>query len=216
MSRHKDLTNQRFGRLTALVKEGRNHRNYALWRCRCDCGNEKHVAYAELKKGTTKSCGCLHVERMTNLNRSHGMSHSKEYVSWVKAKDRCFNEKHVAFAKYGGAGIVMCEEWRNSFEAFYAYVGRCPRGYTLDRIDNSKGYEPGNVRWASKKLQAQNSSWPKRITMGGITQNVSEWAAETGISKHTISRRINSLGWSAEQAVTTPPRKLRKRVITQL
>lgn len=216
MSRHKDLTNQRFGRLTALVKEGRNHRNYALWRCRCDCGTEKLVAYSELAKGRTRSCGCLHVERMSTLNRSHGMSYSNEYVSWVKAKDRCFNSKHPAFEKYGGSGIVMCEEWRNSFEAFYAHLGRCPRGYTLDRIDNSRGYEPGNVRWASKKQQAENSSWPKLVTINGVTKNISDWAAINNVSNATIYNRINKLGWSIEQAISTPARKLRKRVITRL
>ena len=211
MSRHIDLTNQRFGRLVAIVKEGRNHRNYALWRCKCDCGNEKLIAYAELKKGRVKSCGCWQRERMAALNKSHGMSSSKEFRSWMKAKDRCFNPKHPAYEKYGGRGIVMCDEWRNSFTAFYEYMGDCPRTYTLDRIDNSKGYEPGNCRWASKKEQAMNSCWPKLVTIDGVTKNLSEWATLNGLRKESVYNRINKLGWSVEDAVSKPARPLRKR-----
>lgn len=207
------MKNKRFGRLTAIKHAGRNERNSALWLCTCDCGNEKLVAYAELKTGRTKSCGCIRRERAAQMNAKHGMSYSKEFVSWTKAKDRCFNSKHPAFHKYGGSGITMCDKWKNSFEEFYSELGLCPRGHTIDRIDNNKGYEPGNCRWASKKTQSQNSVWPRVVTIAGVSKNISEWAAVYGISNSVIYNRLNKLMWPIEQAVTTPPRKLRKRVL---
>ena len=81
---------------------------------------------------------------------------SKEYVAWVGAKQRCTNPRVKQFKDYGGRGIKVCAEWLHDFAAFFAHVGPCPPGRSLDRIDNSKGYEPGNVQWSTRQEQAVN------------------------------------------------------------
>ena len=93
-----------------------------------------------------------------NRNRvTHGQRRSPEYTAWPNAKQRVTNRKLRWWARYGGRGIGMCSEWMASFTAFLAHVGPRPgRGYSLDRIDNDRGYEPGNVRWATAAQQAAN------------------------------------------------------------
>lgn len=208
MAYAQEMKNKRFGRLLVISRHGSDKRNNATWLCQCDCGNTSIVSTAGLNKGHTNSCGCIHRERMANLTKTHGQSHSKAWNSWMKAKDRCFNSKHIAFHKYGGAGISMCDRWKNSFESFYADMGDPPTStHSLDRIDNSKGYEPENCRWASKKQQSDNSSWPRLITFRGETKNLSEWSKSLGMDINSVRTRIKILGWSVERALTEPPRK---------
>lgn len=84
---------------------------------------------------------------------------TSEYIAWDNVKARCRNPKRADYVWYGARGITICDEWLNSFNAFLAGVGPSPgNGYSLDRIDNDKGYEPGNVRWATKAEQARNRS----------------------------------------------------------
>ena len=210
MSTSENLAGRRFGRLEALSKSGKNARNYALWLCRCDCGQQTIAASAELKKGRTRSCGCLRREVAADKFKSHGMSDTPAFKSWRSAKDRCSNKAHHAYGKYGGAGITMCPEWISSFEAFYSCMGARPSNTTLDRIDNSKGYEPGNCRWASKKEQSTNSKWPRLISHSGITLNISEWEMLKGFKAGLIQRRILS-GWPTARAIETLPRKLKPK-----
>lgn len=114
-----------------------------------------------LRSGHIKSCGCLRVEVTGNYSRTHGMTGTPEHRSWKHAKERCFNPDDASYENYGGRGITMCQEWAESFEAFYAHIGPKPKGLTLDRIDNERGYEPGNVRWATYSQQSYNRR-PKR------------------------------------------------------
>lgn len=104
----------------------------------------------------------------------------------------------------------MCEKWKNSFEEFYKDMGDAPRGHTLDRIENSRGYEPGNCRWANKKQQSDNSQWPHLITFRGETKNLSEWARSLGMDINSVRTRIKILGWPIERALTQPRRKTTK------
>ena len=93
--------------------------------------------------------------RRTNFK--HGMIHTLEYSSWIAMKDRCLNPKSSNYPNWGGRGITVCQEWVDDFETFYAYVGPRPTPqHSLDRIDNERGYEPGNVRWATKLQQTHN------------------------------------------------------------
>lgn len=88
------------------------------------------------------------------------MSNSPEYTVWRAIQQRCHNPKNTAYSDYGGRGIAVCQRWRESFEAFYADTGARPSPeMTLDRIDNERGYEPGNVRWATRIEQSQNTRW---------------------------------------------------------
>jgi hypothetical protein len=86
-----------------------------------------------------------------------------EYTAWALMKSRCNNPRHPRYADYGGRGIGVCERWQMDFSAFLADVGPRPGlGYSLDRIDNGRGYEPGNCRWATAKEQASNRRPPRK------------------------------------------------------
>ena len=108
----------------------------------------------------------------------HGMSKTKEYKSWTEAKQRCCNKNNEKHKWYGLRGITMCDEWMNDFMAFYNHLGKKPNGYELDRIDNNKGYEPGNVRWVSRLENVRNRSITRIID--GMP--VSEYAKKHGIT----------------------------------
>jgi hypothetical protein len=128
--------------------------------CRCVCGTSKWVNLCNVRRGLSLSCGCLRREngaRMGASTRKHGKSFTRLYRTWVQMKYRCHTPTSPDFARYGGRGIFVAEAWRASFEEFSLAVGPAPsRRHTLDRLDNARGYEPGNVRWATPKQQAAN------------------------------------------------------------
>lgn len=146
-----DLTGQRFGRLTVLALAP-NRGTKSAWTCRCDCGRERVVMLGNLRSGHSRSCGCLHVERQT----THGQSYSPTYTTWKMMWQRVKGNGPLDdFERYTLRGIGVCDRWR-SFEAFLADMGERPVGTSLDRINNDRGYEPGNCRWATRKEQSNN------------------------------------------------------------
>ena len=150
-----NLAGQRFGYLTAIRRVGQNKRA-SVWLCKCDCGSQTEVIIGNLRRGNVKSCGCFRRERASKLFRVHGYIHSPTYRSWSSMKARCENPNSPDFKYYGARGISICEQWR-SFENFLKDVGQRPPGTSLDRYPNNNGnYEPGNVRWATPKEQANN------------------------------------------------------------
>ena len=150
-----DLVDRRFGKLIVLAEAGRTKGRGAKWLCKCDCGNTKEVAGQLLRDGHTNSCGCLH-DRV-NGEAANGKQ-TPEYNAWAAMKNRCGNKKNKKYHRYGGRGIKVCEEWRNDYLAFLSHVGRRPsENHSLDRYPNRNGnYEPGNVRWATRKEQQAN------------------------------------------------------------
>lgn len=156
----KDLTGVRFGRLVVLSKTNERVHRHVVWRCKCDCGNECTIPSSSLTSGRTQSCGCLLQEARGVSRITHHMSNEKIYAVWQGMRKRCFSTYHKNYESYGGRGITVCQEWNESFEAFYDYVSQLPhfgeKGYSLDRINNDGNYEPGNVRWATAKVQANN------------------------------------------------------------
>lgn len=154
------LGGRKFGLLTAIELAG-FFKGKALWRCLCDCGRSDVIARGnDLQQGKKKSCGCASVEMAVAARRTHGQAGNNRtsiYERWKSIRQRCGNPNDKAWKNYGGRGIKVCDRWRNSFEAFYADVGDPPEAWlTLDRIDNDRGYEPGNVRWATRVQQNNN------------------------------------------------------------
>lgn len=163
-----DIAGQRFDMLTALEFVGiENHR--ALWRCKCDCGTEKVMRGADLRRGNSGSCGCRTREKALQRSITHGATrggNSGAYRSWCCMKQRCDNPKTVNYDRYGAIGITYCEAWK-SFEAFYADMGDRPEGYSLDRIDPRLGYAPDNCRWIPNNEQAKNQRKTVRVVLDG-------------------------------------------------
>lgn len=139
---------------------------------------------------------------MNRKNEKHGMIDAPEYVAWSGMIDRCHNPKNRRFRSYGGRGIIVHDPWRTSFKAFLSEVGLRPsRLHSLDRIDNERNYEPGNVRWASPKQQAANRRTTRAITINGETASVSEWARRTGIKRNTLDHRL-ARNWPTAELLT--------------
>lgn len=153
-----DITGVRFTKLVAIRPTGEKSTNGdSLWFCECDCGGSITTTIGRLNFGKTKSCGCIGKEIARSKDNYHGMKNTPEYNSWRKIKERCYDKNDHNYDNYGAVGITMCEEWRESFITFYNDMGSCPeKGYTIDRIDCTKGYTKENCRWANPHTQARN------------------------------------------------------------
>lgn len=158
MSRPKPIAvGERFTRWTVISQSTPNASGSKRWMCRCECGVDKIVPAYYLRREASRSCGCLMREQIGDRNRKHGGHGTVEYIAWNAMVQRCTRASHPAFKNYGGRGIAVCAEWRHDFAAFLAHVGSRPSaGHSLDRIDNDRGYEPGNVRWATYDVQMIN------------------------------------------------------------
>ncbi len=201
MGNFKDLTGKTFGRLTVIerTKESKNGRR--RWICQCECGNITEVKAQSLRDGHTKSCGCLH--------KKHGLSNSRLFRIWCHMKDRCYNQNHIEYHRYGGRGISLCESWKNDFISFHNWA--IENGYndtlSIDRINIDGNYCPENCRWATTKMQNNNRSTNHYITYKNKTQSLSQWADEIGIKSSVLQNRINRYHWDIERALTEPAKK---------
>jgi hypothetical protein len=143
---------------------------------------------------------------MPSLTHGHSRDGvlTRTYRAWKAIKTRCTNPNQKQWKDYGGRGIRMCQEWTDSFEAFYAHIGPAPSDqHTIERKETSKGYEPGNVRWATKLEQARNKRSNRMLTFNGQTRCVTEWGEITGIGGRTLAKRLHD-GWSINDALTIP------------
>lgn len=152
---------QKFHRYTVLSHRGVSKHHKHIYLCRCECGVERIVVGASLVNGHQKSCGCWKRdyarERLATIHKLvPGGKKSAEYIAWINMKMRC--AQHSPKRRwYADRGISVCKEWANSFAAFLDDMGPRPSSeLRIYRIDNSKGYEPGNCRWATMKEQCNN------------------------------------------------------------
>lgn len=197
MSYKIDMKGRRFGRLV-VIEEVQPHtkpsgQRIAMYKCICDCGNVTVISGTHLRTGHNKSCGCMKAEQ-----RKHGMDRLARI--WINMVRRCHDPKATSFLRYGEKGIYVCDEWLNDFSAFKTWA--IESGYrddlTLDRIDNAKGYEPGNCRWATYIEQANNKTNNVRIVICGQEQTMAETARRFNVSLNRIWSR-KAKGWSDEE-----------------
>lgn len=213
----KDLTGQRFGRLTAIKISGR--RNGSLvWECACDCGAVANAPSQTLRRGESKSCGCLFQEVRKAGRTIHDLCHTGEYASLQNAKARCYNHKHKHFAHYGGRGIKVCDRWlagdgtRTGIECFVADMGPRPsRAHSLDRIDNDRDYETGNCRWATQVEQCSNTSRNVLLPLNGVMVTQKQWCDHHGVTYRSLWRAMKR-GLTPEQWIATKRRSPAKHL----
>lgn len=197
-----DLTGRRFTCLVALRRDV--SATISTWICVCDCGTEKPVREDYLKRGNPKSCGCLIGKTAKAFHTTHGKSYSSEYASWRKMLGRCLYSYHPSYHRYGGRGIKVCKRWLTSFENFYADMGDKPvSDYTIERIDNDKGYFPKNCKWIPRSEQVHNRSISIRVTWRNKTQSLKQWCNQLGLIYNTASGRLRA-GWTIDEIFLIP------------
>lgn len=193
----KDLTGMKFSKWLVLKWHSRSKARQSLWLCRCECGTEKPVAGQTLVNGTSRSC-------LTCSLTTHGMSDTPEFRIWKHVIARCCNPNDAAYEDYGERGISVSDEWRSSFEAFFADMGTRPSSaHSIERRNNNGNYEKSNCYWATRSEQQRNKRNNRMLEFDGKIMCVTEWSEMTGIPSTILFGRLK-LGWSVEKTLTTP------------
>ena len=199
MGKKIDLSGMKFGRLTVLCENGRK-RGEICWKCQCDCGNIINVSSYSLRIGETKSCGCYQKERTSKANTIHGDAETSLWRRWVHMIDRCERSSCKDYKNYGGRGIKVCPEWKESYTAFKEWS--LENGYeeklTIDRIDVDGDYSPDNCRWVTIQEQQRNRRDTIKLTFSGVEKTASEWARIACVSPAKIYYR-KRMKWTDEQ-----------------
>ena len=209
-----------FGRLTVLGHASpsitKSGRRLPRVECRCECGRQINVFRDSLLTGNTRSCGCLRTEGIVKRSVTHGATRSgkntPEYRTWICMVGRCgLKNKNTARTRCY-KGIDVCERWRQSFKSFLDDMGLKPTPqHSIDRIDGTKGYEPGNCRWATPAEQARNTKRNIRLTFYGVSKTLTEWSAISQVAVGTTWNRLNVLKMEPKQAVWTPVKRKANR-----
>lgn len=162
-----------------------------------------------LNSGKTSSCGCYKIEKARTNSTTHNKRNTRLYTIWNHMKDRCYNLNSKIYRFYGERNIIICDEWKNNFEAFYNWA--INNGYddllTIDRINSFGNYEPSNCRWITIQDQQRNRTNNRFITYNNETKTLSQWATEYGFTWEQLRDRIDKLGWDFEKAILTPIHK---------
>lgn len=199
-----DYINRIFHRLTVkerlgLDASGKN----TLYLCQCSCGHEVKVSRTNLRKETTKSCGCMNREMARDRHLKHGKSGTRVYIVWTNMIQRCTNPNHNEYKNYGARGITVCDSWRK-FQNFYKDMGEPPtEDHTIERNDVNGSYEKTNCKWIPSAAQSMNTRRSVKMTFLGRTQTVTEWAREYGLNPSTLRVRLRR-GMTFAEALTTP------------
>lgn len=157
--------------------------------CKCECGTTRTVAGINLISGISTSCGCSKGKTI----ESHGMSYTKTYKSREAMKARCTNPNNTGYYGYGAKGIKVSPEWIASFEIFLKDMGERPDGTSLDRIDNTIGYNAKNCKWSTPKEQANNRSTNRYHEYSGKLMTLTQIANILGITASSFTKRLETL-----------------------
>lgn len=192
----KDITGNKYGKLTVMKRLGKNKENRFKWLCKCECGGVKETYKNQLDSGAAKHCGC-DANRTPNL--SHGMRKHPLYSIWSSMIDRCSNPKNENYHNYGGRGISVSKEWMD-VSIFIRDMSPRPDKFSLDRIDNEKGYSKENCRWATMAQQGRNKRDTIFIEYNGVNKPLIEWAEEKGVKRDTMYMRYRR-GYTNEEII---------------
>jgi len=182
--------------------------------CLCICGKITQASKRQLiskKQGLNKrSCGCM-TKILQGENRQKEKrtdDHKRLHHIWCGMKARCYDEKHLSYENYGGKGIFVCDEWLNDFIKFrdWSLINGYSKNLSIDRINCSGNYGPGNCRWADLETQNNNKSTSHNIIINGVTKTLTQWAKQNGLNKNMVTKRIMR-GMSEVDAVTLPRQK---------
>ncbi len=198
-----NLMGRSFGSLL-VIRHIRGKRTLG-WLCQCKCGKFTFADSNALITGHKKSCGCERIALRIAHIITHGHTRGKmtrTYRAWVGMLQRCSIKNKKDFSNYAGRGINVCRRW-HKFNNFLSDMGIVPEKMTLDRINNNKGYQPNNCRWATRKEQSNNMRTNRKIKWNNETLTISQWAKKMNIERYIINGRIYS-GWSEVEAISTP------------
>lgn len=200
--RGNDLRGKNFGKLIVVELSGKQGKSLK-WLCKCDCGNTKEIVGYQLTRGTTISCGCYKKDRMANLNKKHDMTNTKLFSLWFGMKRRCYDKTLNGFSSYGGRGIKVCDEWKNSFESFAEWAKNTgyEEGLTIERKNVDGDYEPLNCSWITMKEQQWNKQKTIYLLYKGERKPLCEWCEILGVNKNTARSRYYR-GWSADKILS--------------
>jgi len=204
MSRIKDKTGQRYGRLTVRkLHPERSGNRQAQWICLCDCSVSVIVCGYDLVSGSTVSCGCKRLDNARVAGFKHGRSKDPVYHVWQQMLDRCNNPNNASYEAYGGRGIKVCLRWQGpaGFENFIADMGERPNGSLLERKKNNRGYTPRNCEWASAVVQSNNTRRNRYVMFRGRKLTVAQLARHVNIPPSTLWHRLVKQGLSVKEAV---------------
>lgn len=211
------LVGLRSGKLIVLKRAGSRGTN-AQWLCQCDCGKQTLVISARLSSGKTRSCGCLVSEAVIARSTKHGARRrgvkNSTYEIWKDMHKRCNAKTGKNYKWYGAKGITVCERWK-SYENFLADMGERPSPeMSIDRKQNTDGYNPENCRWATPIQQANNRCIVKLFEYCGESKSLPDWARDVRcvVSRWTLIRRVSE-GWEIGKALTTSARSELSRAI---
>lgn len=187
-----------------LIQKNVFRTSYGKWKSlyRCKCGKDFTALVDNVRAGRTVTCGC-------KGNLPHNEYGTSTYRSWSQMITRCYNKKSDRYPYYGGRGITVQESWRQ-FANFHADMGDRPKGFTLERVDVNGNYGPDNCVWASKKTQARNRRTTRWLVLDGVKKSAAEWAELQGYADAEVIYNRLKRGWSVEESIKTPVRKIRR------
>ena len=213
MPRLTNLVGQTFNRLT-VISRAENKGKKVCWYCNCSCGIEMKVIESyHLTSGSVQSCGCLQIENRFKYPKIYyngvyipATSHPL-FSTYHNIKNRCYNPKVDNYKRYGGRGITMSGDWRQSFMKFVMDMGEKPsKNHSIERRNNLEGYYKSNCYWATSVEQSNNQRSNIQLTYNRETLNISEWSNKLKIDYHALYARVKR-GWSVERIFTQPYRE---------